>query len=152
VCLVCFVVKEKQENKPIVNSGHRILDKQKGILYKEECFAVQGAVFEVYRELGCGFLEAVYQECLEKEFRKRRIPFVCQPELKIAYKGELLEQIYKPDFVCYDKIIVELKAVKEIAPEHKAQTFNYLKASGLKLGLLINFGHYPKAEILRIIL
>jgi GxxExxY protein len=122
------------------------------LLYGEECYAVQGTVFEVYKGMGCGFLEAVYQECLVKELKKQNIPFVYQPELEISYKGELLEQTYTPDLICYDKIVVELKAVKEIAPEHKAQTFNYLKASGLKLGLLINFGHYPNAEVVRIIL
>ena len=128
------------------------LDKPQTILYSNECYALQGAVFEVYRTMGCGFLEAVYQECLIKEFINLHIPFVAHPELIITYKDQPLEQTYKPDLICYDKIIVELKAVKEITPEHKAQTFNYLKASGLKLGLLINFGHYPQAEIIRIIL
>lgn len=120
------------------------------LLFKEECYGIQGAVFEVYREMGCGFLEAVYQECLEKEFRLRQLPFVAQKDLILSYKGEQLGQTYKPDFICYDKIIVELKAVKEIAPEHKAQLLNYLKATGLELGLLVNFGAYPKAEIIRI--
>ena len=122
------------------------------ILFKDEGYAIQGSIFEVYREMGCGFLEAVYQECMEKEFKKCGIPFVAQKELQIVYKGEVLEQKYKPDFICYDKIIVELKAVKEIAPEHEAQLFNYLNATKLKLGMLVNFGHYPKAEIKRIIL
>ncbi|MFH1139686.1 MAG: GxxExxY protein [Pseudomonadota bacterium] len=119
------------------------------LLFKDECYAIQGAGFEVYRTMGCGFLEAVYQECLEKELRVRQVPFEAQKELTLAYKGEKLAQIYKPDFICYGKIIVELKAVKEIAPEHKAQLLNYLKATGLKLGLLVNFGAYPKAEIVR---
>jgi GxxExxY protein len=122
------------------------------ILYKEESYAIQGAVFEVYREIGCGFLEAVYQECLEKELRIRRIPFVSQPELKLSYKGEKLGQTYKPDLICFGQIIVELKAVKEIAPEHKAQVINYLKATGMKLGLLVNFGGYPKATVIRLAL
>jgi GxxExxY protein len=122
------------------------------ILYKEECYAVQGAIFEVYREMGCGFVEPVFQECLERELRTRDIPFVAQPELQIFYKTIKLDQTYKPDFTCYGKIIVELKAVKAIAPEHRAQVFNYLKASGMRLGLLVNFGHYPKVEIERIIL
>lgn len=121
------------------------------ILFKEESYNIQGAVFEVYREMGCGFLEAVYQECLEKEFYKQGIPFIAQQELKLSYKGETLQQTYKPDFICLDKIIVELKAVKEIVPEHKAQVINYLKATGMKLGLLINFGSYPKATIERLI-
>jgi GxxExxY protein len=120
------------------------------LLFKQECYVIQGAVFDVYREMGCGFLEAVYQECLEKEFRIRQVPFEAQKELVLMYKNEKLVQTYKPDFICYEKIIVELKAVKEIASEHKAQLINYLKATGLELGLLINFGSYPKAEIIRI--
>jgi len=132
--------------------NHEIHETHEKILYKEESYAIQGAIFEVYREMGTGFLEAVYQECLEKELRKRGISFIAQKELLLYYKGEQLEQTYKPDLICYDKIIVELKAVKEIAPEHKAQVFNYLKATGLKLGLLVNFSHYPKVEIERIIL
>jgi GxxExxY protein len=124
----------------------------KEILYKEEVYAVQGAVFEVYREMGCGFLEAVYQECMEKELRSRGVPFEAQRELELVYKGERLSQIYKPDFICHGKIIVELKAVKETTDEHRAQVFNYLKATGLRLGVLVNFGHYPKATVERIIL
>ncbi len=122
------------------------------LIYEEETFAIRGAVFEVYRGVGSGFLEAVYQECLEKEMHRQNIPFVAHKELKLVYKGEILQQTYKPDFICYDKIIVELKSVKEIAPEHKAQLLNYLKATGLKLGLLINFGSYPRAQIERMIL
>jgi GxxExxY protein len=122
------------------------------LLYEEETFAIRGAIFEVYREMGCGFLEPVYQECLDKEFKRRGIPYLAQSELKLTYKGELLEQIYKPDFICFDKIIVELKAAKAIAPEHQAQLFNYLKVTDFKLGLLVNFGGYPKAEIDRIAL
>jgi GxxExxY protein len=119
------------------------------LLFEDECYAIQGAIFEVYREMGCGFLEAVYQECLEKEFRSRKLPFEAQKELVLSYKDEPLSQTYKPDFICYGKIIVELKAVKEIASEHKAQLLNYLKATGLELGLLVNFGAYPKVEIAR---
>lgn len=129
--------------------NHEIHEK---ILYKEECFAIQGAVFEVYREMGCGFLEAVYQECLEREFRRAGIPFKSQVELCLFYKGELLHQTYRPDFICHDKIIIELKAVKETTPEHRAQVFNYLKATGTRLGLLVNFGHTPRATVERIIL
>ena len=122
------------------------------ILYKEESYAIQGAVFEVYREIGCGFLEAVYQECLAREFRLRSIPFAAQTELSISYKGEKILQTYRADFVCYGKIIVELKAIKEVSNEHRAQVFNYLKASGMKLGMLVNFGHYSKATIERIVM
>jgi GxxExxY protein len=123
----------------------------KDFLYKDESYTIRGAVFEVYREMGAGFLEAVYQESLEKEFCRQGIPFVSQPELELFYKQEKLQQIYRPDLICYDKIIVELKAVKEICDEHRAQLHNYLKATGLQLGFLINFGHYPKATIERIV-
>ena len=119
--------------------------------YEEESYRIRGAIFEVYREMGCGFLEAVYQECLERELGKQGIPFVAQRELALYYKGERLEQTYKPDFICFERIIVELKAVKELVGEHRAQVHNYLKATDLELGLLANFGHYPKAEIERIV-
>ncbi len=122
------------------------------IIFKEESYAIQGAIFEVYREMGCGFLEAVYQECLEKELRLRGIPFVAQLELELFYKGDILKQKYRPDIICYEKIIVELKAVKQIAPEHEAQIMNYLKATDMKLGLLVNFGAYPKVSITRFVL
>jgi GxxExxY protein len=119
--------------------------------FKEESYRIRGAIFEVYREMGCGFLEAVYQECLEREFTKQVIPFVAQQELTLCYKQEPLRQTYRPDFVCFDLIIVELKAVKELGNEHRAQLHNYLKASRLELGFLVNFGYYPKAEIERIV-
>lgn len=97
-------------------------------------------------------MEAVYQECLEKEFIRRNIPFVAQPELLLKYRGETLRQVYKPDFICHNQIILELKAVKKIAPEHHAQVINYLKATGMRLGLLVNFGAYPKADVRRLVL
>ncbi|MFN7720630.1 MAG: GxxExxY protein [Pirellulaceae bacterium] len=122
------------------------------ILFKDESYAIQGAIFDVYREMGCGFLESVYQECLEKEFRLQNIPFVSQAELKLTYKGEPLVQTYKPDFICFNQIIVELIAVKAIAPEHQEQVIIYLKATGMKLGLLVNSGDYPKATIIRLAL
>ena len=132
--------------------NHEIHERHEKIIFKDECYQIQGAIFEVYREMGCGFLEAVYQECLEKEFSQRKIPFIAQNELNLTYKGTPLKQKYKPDFICYRQIIVELKAVKGIAPEHKAQVINYLKATGIKLGLLVNFGTYPKASITRLAL
>lgn len=124
---------------------------QTELIFKEKSYAIRGAVFEVYREMGCGFLEAVYQECMEKEFQKQGIRYRAQPELKISYKNEYLRQIYKPDFICWESIIVELKAVNEVCNEHRAQLHNYLKATELHLGFLINFGHYPKATIERIV-
>jgi len=120
--------------------------------YEDESFQIRGAVFEVYREMGCGFLEAVYQECLEKELTHQEVPFKAQEDLRLEYKGDRLNQVYRPDFICFEKIIVEIKAVKELCDEHRAQIHNYLKATGYKLGLLVNFGHYPKAEIERIVL
>jgi len=122
------------------------------ILYKDESYRIQGAVFEVYRELGCGFLEAVYQECLEKELSIRNMPFVAQQELRLTYKGEPLRRVYLPDLVCYKSIIVEIKALFTTTGEHTAQVLNYLKATGIPLGLLVNFGCYPKATVKRIVL
>ena len=119
--------------------------------YEEESYRIRGAVFEVYREMGCGFLEAVYQECLDKEFTRQEIPFVAQRDLILHYKGDRLVQTYQPDFICFEQIIVELKAAKELGNEHRAQVHNYLKATGFELGLLVNFGHYPKVEIERIV-
>jgi len=120
--------------------------------YKEESFQIRGAVYEVYREMGCGFLEAVYQECMQRELSQQMIPFEAQVDLRLEYKGNRLHQLYRPDFICFEKIIVELKAVRELSNEHRAQVHNYLKATGYKLGLLVNFGHYPKAEIERVVL
>ena len=122
------------------------------LLYAEEGFAIQGAIFEVNRLMGTGFLEAVYQECLAIEFQARSIPFVASQSLGLTYKDRLLRQTYQADFVCYDKIIIELKAVRELAPEHRAQVLNYLRATGLRLGLLVNFGSAPKARIERLVL
>jgi len=124
----------------------------KEILYKEECYQIQGAIFEVYRVMGCGFLEAVYQECLEKELASNGIPFVAQQELKLQYKGEQLRQTYKPDLVCFGSIIVELKALSSTTGEHQAQVLNYLKATGMRLGILANFGCHPKATVERLVL
>lgn len=121
------------------------------IFEKESCL-IRGSVFEVYKEMGSGFLESVYQECLEKELTSKNIPFVSQPEISLIYKGTKLNQTYKPDLICYNQIIIELKAAKYIAPEHKAQIINYLKATGYKLGLLVNFGSYPKVQIERFVI
>lgn len=120
-----------------------------GILFRKECYAIQGAIFNVYNEMGSGFLESVYHECLEEELNLRAIPFCTQKKLTIRYKSKILKQKYIPDFICDDKIIIEIKAVKEIVPEHEAQVLNYLKATGLHLGLLVNFGSYPKVTINR---
>jgi GxxExxY protein len=122
------------------------------ILCKEESYRIIGACFDVYKQMGCGFLEAVYQECLEIEFGNQAIAFRPQVELALHYKGKLLKQVYIPEFLCWEKIVVEIKAAKELAPEHRAQVHKYLRATGYKLGLLVNFGHYPKLEYERIVL
>ncbi|MEZ6096552.1 MAG: GxxExxY protein [Pirellulaceae bacterium] len=118
-------------------------------LYEQETFAIRGACFEFYKEMGPGFLESVYQECLAREFARQNIPFVAQQQLSLQYKGELLTQTFVPDFFCNDKIVIEIKGTREFAPEHKAQLLNYLKATRMRLGLLVNFGHYPKVQIER---
>lgn len=122
------------------------------LIYREETYAIRAAIFEVYREMGNGFLEAVYQECLASEFTRCNIPFDGQKELTLVYKNVPLSQTYRADFICFDKIIVELKAVTEINAAHKAQLLNYLKATEMKLGLLVNFGSHPKAQIERMVL
>lgn len=121
------------------------------LIFQEETYKIRGAIFEVYREMGNGFLEAVYQECLQNEFKKQDIAFVSQKDLSLYYKGDKLKQTYKPDFICYEKIIVELKATTAFADDHRSQVHNYLKATKLQLGLLVNFGSYPNVEIERII-
>lgn len=123
-----------------------------GLLYEEEAYRIRGAVYEVNREMGAGFLEAVYQECLAIEMASRDIPFTAAPTLRLAYKGRPLRQGYVPDFVCFDAIVVELKATRELDGSHRAQVLNYLKATNLRLGLLVNFGCAPRARIERIIL
>ena len=110
------------------------------LLYEEESYAIIGASIAVHKELGNGFLEAVYQEALEKEFQIRKIPYKREVPLKIYYKNKPLNKTYIADFICFDKIIVELKALSAIASEHHAQVLNYLKASRLNLGLIMNFG------------
>ena len=116
------------------------------VLFKAESYRIIGACFEVYKEKGNGFLEAVYQECLALEFTDQGIPFIAKPCLGLDYKERHLKQTYEPDFLCLDEIIIEIKAVKNLADEHRAQIINYLKATGKLLGLLVNFGHYPKIE------
>jgi GxxExxY protein len=121
------------------------------LLYEGETYKTLGACFEVYKETGCGFLEAVYQEALEIELDLQGIPFAPQAQLNLVYKGRPLLQTYKPDFILFDKVILEIKAVSQLADEHRAQLHNYLKATGHRVGLLANFGHYPKLEYERII-
>jgi GxxExxY protein len=116
------------------------------IIYREESYKIIGACFEVYKQKGCGFLEAVYDECLAIEFGLQKIPFTAKPKIRLDYKGQILDSYFEPDFVCFDKIIVELKAVSNLTDEHRGQTINYLHATNFELALLVNFGHYPKIE------
>ncbi|MGI8668450.1 MAG: GxxExxY protein [Aridibacter sp.] len=122
----------------------------KEIVYKEESYKIIGACFEVYKRQGFGFTEPIYQECLAIEFELQGIPFVDQPEIQLEYKGRKLKQFFKPDFICYDKIIVEIKALSDLIETNKSQTLNYLNATKFELALLVNFGHYPKLEYKRI--
>ena len=110
------------------------------LIYKEEVYRIIGACMEVHRELGCGFLEAVYKEAIELEFQSRKIPYQREAKLEIFYKEQLLKKYYEADFVCFGKIIIEIKALSGLLPEHESQLLNYLKATKLKVGLLINFG------------
>jgi len=121
------------------------------LIYKEESYRIIGACFEVYNEKGSGFVEPVYQECLEIELEMQQLPFQRKLELLLHYKGRPLRQKYIPDLICYGKIIVELKAVSSILDEHRAQVHNYLKATGYKLGLLINFSSFKDLHYERIV-
>ncbi|MGE3406791.1 MAG: GxxExxY protein [Pirellulales bacterium] len=121
------------------------------LIYKDEAYAIVGACFEVYNDKGSGFLEGVYQECLEIEFSLRAIPFRQHAELMLTYKGRVLRKSYQPDFECFNKIIVEIKAVSQLTDDHRAQVHNYLKATGHRLGLLVNFGSRTTLEYERIV-
>ena len=121
------------------------------ILLKDEVYAIVGAAIEVHRELGPGFLEAVYQEALEIELRKRGIPFEGQKTLPIFYKGEKLAKEYVADLICFGQIIVELKAIEKLTGKDDAQALNYLKATGLRVCLVINFGSHGKLEWKRLV-
>lgn len=110
------------------------------LLYRMEVHEIIGAAMSVHRELGCGFTEKVYQDALEIEFRNNNISYVREPELSVIYKGEKTGTVFKPDFVCFDCIIVESKAVKELEDIHRSQAINYAKVSQSPLALLINFG------------
>ena len=119
------------------------------IYLSNESYSITGAAMQVYNTLGAGFLEAVYQEALAIELTKRGIPYEREKDLKIYYDGQELKQTYRADFVCYDNIIVEIKAVASLNDSHRSQVFNYLKATGFKLGLLFNFGHCGRLEFER---
>jgi GxxExxY protein len=122
------------------------------LVYPKESYAIIGACFDVYKDKGCAFHEPVYQECLEIELEFQGIPFRPQEELALFYRGRKLKQKFIPDFICFDKIIVEIKAVSQIVDKHRSQILNYLNATGFDLGLLVNFGAFPKVEYERLVL
>ena len=121
------------------------------ILFKDEAYKIMGACFGVYKRMGCGFLEPVYQECLQIELRHQGIPFDAQKNFELTYRDVTLEHSYTPDFVCFNEIIVEIKAVDKLTDEHRAQLINYLNATGIQLGLLVNFGHHGGLEWERLV-
>jgi GxxExxY protein len=121
------------------------------LIWKDESYAIIGACFAIYKDKGRGFLEPVYHECLGLEFDVQRIPFLSKPAQTLQYRGRTLVKTFSPDFICYDKIILEIKAVSALVDEHRAQLLNYLNATGCQLGLLVNFGHYPGLEYERLV-
>lgn len=121
------------------------------IVLKDEGFAIMGACFEVHNEMGCGFLESVFEECQGIEFGLRDIPFREQHQLAWSYKGRRLKSVFVPDFVCFDSVVVEIKAVSAVTEIHRAQVHNYLKATGYRLGLLVNFNSISQLEWERVV-
>lgn len=122
------------------------------LLYRDEVYRIIGACLAVHKDKGNGFVEPVYQDALEIELELSAIPFDAQRNYRIFYRERALQHTYTPDLLCYDKIIVELKAVKALTDEHRAQLLNYLKVTRLQLGLLVNFGSHPRLEWERIVL
>lgn len=121
-------------------------------LYQQEGYDFMAAVFDVHNEMGHGFLEEVYHESLELELTQRGIAYVSKPKLALFYKGQLLKKQYEADLIVIGEIVVELKAVKALLPEHEAQLINYLRATGKRVGYLVNFGSFPKLEWKRFVL
>jgi GxxExxY protein len=122
------------------------------LIFKEEVYAIVGAAIEVHRHLRSGFLEAVYQEAFEMELTTRGIPFVAQSEIQICYKGALLRKRYIADVICYGQILVELKVMERLTSEEEAQLLNYLNATGMKVGVMINFGDPGRLDWHRFVL
>jgi GxxExxY protein len=122
------------------------------LLYRDEVYRIVGACMAVHKDKGNGFAEPVYQDALEIELELTGIPFDAQRNYQIQYRNRLLKHTYTPDLLCFDKIIVELKAARALTDEHRAQLMNYLKVTGLQLGLLVNFGSFPRLEWERIVL
>ena len=149
----CGILTTNHTNSSSANCARTIkqVEKDKFVFFKKECYEIYACVYAVNKKLGAGFLEAIYQEAFEIELKKKNIPFFSQKELEISYDGIPLKKKYIADIICYDKIIIEIKAVSKIDNQHRAQLMNYLKATGCKLGLLVNFNSFPKAEIIRIV-
>jgi len=126
-------------------------EESRELIYKAESYAIIGACFAVYKDKGCGFLEPAYHECLEIELESQGIPFLSKPLQTLQYRGRTLLQTFAPDFLCYDKIILEIKAASALIDEYRAQILNYLSATGCQLALLVNFGHYPRLEYERLL-
>lgn len=122
-----------------------------GLICKEESYAIIGACMAVYKEKGCGFVEPVYHECLTIALEVRESPFISKPLQTLQYRGRTILQTFAPDFLCYDKIILEIKAASVLVDEHRAQVLNYLSATGCELALPVNFGHYPRIEYERLV-
>lgn len=122
------------------------------LLFKDEVYTIIGAAMEVYNQLGPGFGEAIYQDAIEIEVESRKIPNNPQQDIFVYYKGQKLKSFYKPDLICYEKIVVELKALDRLTSREEAQLLNYLKATGLPVGLLINFGADKNLEWKRMVL
>lgn len=121
------------------------------LIHEQETGAIIGACLEVYRVKGCGFTEPVYQDCLELELADLGVQFVPQPEIQMEYKGRPIRSSFRPDFICFRKVILEIKAVSSLALEHEAQVLNYLNATNHPVALLVNFGHFPGLEFKRLI-
>jgi GxxExxY protein len=140
-----------ETTNPTNHTNKKLSGSNGELVLKAESYRIVGACFEVYNELGPGFLEAVYQEAMSYEFRDQAIPFIPERLLPIKYKRHQLSTTYKPDFVCFDQVIVELKAVSRLTDEHRAQVHNYLRATDFKLALLVNFGQHPDLHYERIV-
>jgi len=126
-------------------------EESRELIYKAESYAIIGACFAVYKDKGCGFLEPVYHECLEIELESQGIPFLSKPLQTLQYRGRTLLQTFAPDFLCYDRIILEIKAASALIDQYPAQVLNYLSATGCELAILVNFGHYPRLEYERLL-
>ena len=121
------------------------------LILKKEVYAVVGAAIDVHRELGPGFLESIYQEAMEIELSSRNVPFVAQQPIAVQYKGVTLKKQYFADLVCFEQIIVEIKALAHLSGTEQAQLLNYLKGTGFPMGILINFGSHGKLEWKRLV-